>query len=263
MRASIQDARATVHEIRDSARDRHCESILHDLRNPLATILSAAELLVDVDLPPAQIKRLARNISLASHRMQTLLHDTFDASRGESRRMEQCRLREIVLAARESLSLAAELSGVAVAVEINPWIELLADRSRMERAFLNLVGNAIEAMPKGGEVRIAAEMDCGFLLVHVDDTGPGVPPEIRSKLFQPFVTAGKRGGLGLGLVLSRQTVLDHGGDLWLDRAPIGGARFSLRLPNGHAAPSRAIALRAKWASLEPVGAGGINHPVSK
>ncbi len=159
--------------------------------------------------------------------------------------------------------MTAELYGVAVAVKINPWIELLADRGRMERAFVNLVGNAIEAMPEGGEVRIAAEMDRGSLLVHVDDTGPGVPPEIRSKLFQPFVTAGKRGGLGLGLVLSRQTVLDHGGDLWLDSAPIGGARFSLRLPNGHAAPSRAMVLQAKWTSPEPVGAGGINHGISK
>ena len=80
------------------------------------------------------------------------------------------------------------------------------------------------------------------VVVHVDDTGPGVAPEIRSKLFQPFVTAGKSNGVGLGLVFTRQTVLEHGGDLWLDIAPGGGARFSLRLPGAHVVQSQALAV---------------------
>jgi signal transduction histidine kinase len=85
-------------------------------------------------------------------------------------------------------------------------------------------------MPEGGEVRIWAQFDAGLVVAHVDDTGPGVALEIRSKLFQPFMTAGKHNGLGLGLALTRQTVLEHGDDLWVDSAPSGGARFSLRLP---------------------------------
>jgi signal transduction histidine kinase len=60
----------------------------------------------------------------------------------------------------------------------------------MERVFVNLIGNAIEAMPEGGEVRISAEFGTDSVVVHVHDTGPGVVPEIRSQLFQPFVTAG-------------------------------------------------------------------------
>jgi len=100
----------------------------------------------------------------------------------------------------------------------------------MQRAFVNLIANAIEAMPGGGEVRISAELVADSVVVHVDDTGPGIAPDIRPKLFQPFVTAGKRNGLGLGLAFTRQTVMDHGGDIWVDSAPGGGARFSLRLP---------------------------------
>jgi signal transduction histidine kinase len=68
------------------------------------------------------------------------------------------------------------------------------------------------------------------VLIEVEDTGPGISVEIRGKLFQPFVTYGKKNGLGLGLALSRQTVLDHGGDLWVDSNGSGGARFYLRLP---------------------------------
>src|SRR5581483_2066820 len=102
--------------------------------------------------------------------------------------------------------------------------------SRMERAFVNLVGNAVEAMPEGGEVRIMASVDDGSVLVEVQDSGPGIAPEIRSQLFQPFVSAGKRNGLGLGLALSRQTVLEHGGDMWVESVAGRGARFSFRLP---------------------------------
>ena len=74
-----------------------------------------------------------------------------------------------------------------------------------------------------------------FVLVSVEDNGPGIAPEIRANLFQPFVSAGKRNGLGLGLALSRQTVLDHGGDMWVDPVPGRGARFCFRLPCAAAA----------------------------
>ncbi len=107
---------------------------------------------------------------------------------------------------------------------------------------MNLIGNAIEAMPEGGEVRISAEFGTDSVVVHVHDTGPGVVPEIRSQLFQPFVTAGKRNGLGLGLAFTRQAVVEHGGDLWASHAPIGGARFSLRLPGAHWVQPQALAV---------------------
>ena len=66
------------------------------------------------------------------------------------------------------------------------------------------------------------------MLIEVEDTGPGIPRGIRDRLFEPFVTAGKDHGLGLGLALSRQTVLDHGGDIWSE--PAAGARFVICLP---------------------------------
>src|SRR5260370_25687160 len=65
-------------------------------------------------------------------------------------------------------------------------------------------------------------------MVVIEDTGPGIPHEIRDKVFEPFVTAGKENGLGLGLAFSRQAVLDHGGDMWIE--PAAGARFVIRLP---------------------------------
>jgi signal transduction histidine kinase len=103
---------------------------------------------------------------------------------------------------------------------------------------VNLIANALDAMPEGGAVGISAELVDGAAVVHVEDNGPGIAPEIRAHLFQPFVSAGKRNGLGLGLALSRQTVLEHGGDMWVESPPGRGARFSFRLPGAHAAQTQ-------------------------
>ncbi len=237
MCASIRKGREDlIRQERISTIGRLSGSIVHDLRNPLAAIYGGAEMLVDADLPPAHVKRLAGNIYRASRRIQELLQDLLNVSRGKTRAAEVCRLREVAASACDALAPAAEAQGVAIVQEIPPEIELPLERSRMERAFVNLIGNALEAMPEGGEVRLSASVAEGWALVEVKDTGPGIAPEIRSRLFQPFVSAGKRNGLGLGLALSRQTVLEHGGDMWVESTPGRGARFLFRLPLASAIP---------------------------
>jgi signal transduction histidine kinase len=226
-----------IRQERISTIGRLSSSIVHDLRNPLAAIYGGAEMLVDADLPPGHVKRLAGNIYRASRRIQELLQDLLNVASGSRRAPEICRLREVASAAVDSLASAAESQGVTIVQEIPPEIELPLERSREERAFVNLVGNALEAMPEGGEVRIRARVDGAWALVEVEDTGPGIAPQIRSQLFQPFVSAGKRNGLGLGLALSRQTVLEHGGDMWVESPPGRGARFLFRLPLAGAIPS--------------------------
>ena len=233
-------AKSLIRQERISTIGHLSSSIVHDLRNPLAAIYGGAEMLVDGNLAPAHVKRLAANIYHASQRIQRMLQDLLNVSCGKSVASEPCRLGEVAAAACESLAATAESHGVTLTVEMAPEIELPLERGRMERAFVNLIGNAIEAMPEGGEVRIWAQLDAGFVVAHVDDTGPGIAPEIRSKLFQPFVTAGKRNGLGLGLALTRQTVLDHGGGLWVDDIASGGAHFSVRLPGAHVAEPLAL-----------------------
>jgi signal transduction histidine kinase len=231
MCASIRQAREDlIRQERISTIGRLSGSIVHDLRNPLAAIYGGAEMLVDTDLTAAQVKRLAANIYRASRRIQELLQDLLNVSRGKDRPAEMCRLAEVASAACEGLGASAEAQGVNIILSIPPEIEVSIERSRMERAFVNLIANALEAMPQGGEVRISAWMREDFVLVSVEDNGPGIAPEIRANLFQPFVSAGKRNGLGLGLALSRQTVLDYGGDMWVDPAPRRGARFCFRLP---------------------------------
>jgi signal transduction histidine kinase len=231
MCTSIQGAREElIRQERMSTIGRLSTSIVHDLRNPLAAIYGGAEMLIDGGLSPQQVERLAGNIYSSSRTMQQMLQELVDSGRGKSGGAEVCRLHDIVRAAYEVYAGAAGAQSVTVEIDVPPDIELPLERARMERVFLNLIDNALAVMPEGGRLQISAELSHGSVIVRVEDSGPGIAPEIRHQLFQPFVTAGKKNGVGLGLALSHQTVLDHGGDLWADVAAAEGARFFIRVP---------------------------------
>lgn len=227
---SIQDAREElIRQERISTIGRLSSSIVHDLRNPLASIYGGAEMMIDGDLSPTQMQRIAGNIYRSSRAIKDMLQQLVDVSRGRIQQPEPCRLAEIIGAAAETQTPAADNQGVEITVDVDSSIETPVEPGRMERVFANLIGNAIDAMHNGGHIHITARVADKSVVVHVDDDGPGIPPAVRQRLFQPFTTSGKN-GLGLGLALSRQTVLDHGGDLWLDDEAGKGAHFRLRLP---------------------------------
>jgi signal transduction histidine kinase len=230
MCASLERMRAEViRQERLSTVSRLTSSLVHDLRNPLAAIYGGAELLVDEELPAEHVRRLAGNIYRSSRQVQQMLQDLLEVSRGKIGSPEQCRLREIVEAAAEAILPLAEAQSVVLANEVPADLELPLERARMERVFLNLFSNALDVMPQGGRVQVRAERSGPQVIVSVEDTGPGIDEAMRARLFHPFESSGKRNGLGLGLALSRQTVLDHGGDLWADSRPGPGACFRLRL----------------------------------
>lgn len=140
MFASIRSARdELVRQERIFTIGRMATSIVHDLRNPLAAVYGGAEMLVDSDLPPESVKRLARNIYRSSQQIQELLQDLLDVSRGKSPSLELCRLSDIVDAACNSVAH----DRVEIHQTIPSEIELPLERARMERVFTNLLGNAL------------------------------------------------------------------------------------------------------------------------
>jgi signal transduction histidine kinase len=203
-------------------------SIIHDLRNPLGAIYSASEMLMEVDAGPTQVKRLATNIYRAAGRMRELLADLNSVARGDRPAAEICDVGEVIAAASHAASATTNNHNVQILLEVTEGIELPLIRSQMERVFFNLIANALEAMPEGGQIHIICRKADSYVLIELEDTGPGIPRRIRDRLFEPFVTAGKHDGVGLGLALSRQTVSNHGGDIWTE--PSTGARFVIRLP---------------------------------
>jgi signal transduction histidine kinase len=229
MSASIKSAREElIRQERIATIGQLATSIVHDLRNPLAAIYGGAEMLVDSELPPSQMKRLAANIYRASRHIQDMLQELTDVSRGKVDRTELCRLRDLLTAAYDPLRGAAEAQSIDVQIDVPDDLEVPVARARMERVFANLFANALEAMKSGGRIDVCARRDDGVIIIDIADTGPGIPPNVRNRMFQPFVSEGKKNGLGLGLALSRQTVLNHGGDLWMVPDSIG-AHFRMKL----------------------------------
>ena len=205
------------------------ESFAHDLRNPLAAIHVSAEMLVRSSLSGPQVNRLARNVYCASVRIRELLEQCLDRRRYTDRRFEVGDLRDVIASAVERIAVSAEFQFVRIELEVAGCLLVSMDRQLMRRVLVNLLVNALEAMPEGGTIHISTVSAGSSVLLRIRDTGPGISPEIRDRLFHPFATAGKTHGVGLGLAFSRQVAIDHGGEIWAE-SPESGACFVIRLP---------------------------------
>jgi signal transduction histidine kinase len=203
-------------------------ALLHDLRNPIAAVYAGAEMLAHDKLSPEQSRRIAASIYRASGHADRLLQNLVRVWRGEGESRRLWNLAHVVNDVYEAIEAAAQSQMVSVEIDIPAFIEVAIQRTRMESVFLNLLTNALEAMPSGGRLSLRGIPEPDGAVVEIDDSGPGIPKLLRNSLFQPLATA-KQGGLGLGLMLSRQAVLEQQGDLWLAEKSQPGARFCVRL----------------------------------
>jgi signal transduction histidine kinase len=220
-------------------------SLVHDMRNPLSTIHGGAEVLISSTLSESQVHRIARNLYNASIRMKELLDEVLTRYRGTHTVVERSDLRELVTSAVDHVALVAEAQSVQVVQSVPENLVIILDRQRIKRVLINLFVNALDVMPRGGTIRISAIPERYAVLIKIRDTGPGIAPELRERLFQPFATAGKANGLGLGLYFSREAVIDHGGQMWVESGS-HGACFAFRLPMTlNAVPPHADALSSK------------------
>lgn len=214
--------------------------LAHDFRGPMTVIRGYAELLTESERPEEVKERAALIVGMID-RLERMTSETLDFARGAGRLVR----RPLVVAdVLDTLArdLERELPGLRVEVEAHlpegTRVEL--DSDKMRRVLGNMAANARDAMGGRGRLHLRARLSAGGgagdrLALEVADEGPGVPPEIRARVFEPFVTRGKKGGTGLGLAVSKRFVEEHGGTLeLLEDGP--GARFRLTLPLSAAAP---------------------------
>ncbi len=209
---------------------RLLSQVIHDFKTPMTVISGYVQLMQNEDDPRVRAehtKQALRQFDV----LTAMQREVLEFARGErSLFVRRVYLHKFFADIRQQLTL--EVDGRAIDVEMDVDNKLVArfDEARVARAVHNLCRNAIEAMAeRGGVLRIEARMDQDELLIAVSDTGPGIPEEVRGRLFQSFVTAGKRGGTGLGLAIVKKTMDEHGGRVEVSSGPTG-ACFELRFP---------------------------------
>jgi len=207
--------------------------VAHEIRNPLGGIGLYASLLERdlVDRPKA--RDIARRISVGVRNMESVVGDILAFAGESAPHCQASRLADILEATLTQTSPQAHALGIEVEVdEAALGAELYCDATRMERALTNLVFNALDAAGERGKVWIRAEASesaPGPVSIIVEDNGPGVPPELMHRIFNPFFTT-KETGTGLGLAIAHRIAESHGGFLTAGRGRHGGALFRLSLP---------------------------------
>jgi signal transduction histidine kinase len=208
--------------------------VAHELNNPLNNIYTTAQRLIRKTGAecPAPIQKGLDDIFGQTMRVKGIVGDLLEFARGREphlRAVEICGLAE---ASFRLLGSSRDTARVRFSLACRPErIVVDADQEQLERVFLNLFANAVDAMPQGGELSVSAEEEQGQVLVRIADTGRGMPPETAEKIFEPFFSTKERGtGLGLAIVFS--IVQKHRGEIRVESAEGRGTTFALTLPKG-------------------------------
>ena len=242
LRNALEREREAAERLRaiDAMKDSFLEAVSHELRTPLAAVLGFALTLSrdDVEFPPERRREMLARLVGGAQKLDRLLSDLLDLDRLARGILEPHRrpveLRSLVLRVVEETPAVADR-----AVETDPP-EIVADLDgpKVERILENLLTNAARHTPAGSRIWVEVERSNDGVVLHVDDEGPGVPPEHRESLFDPFERGAAKGttpGTGIGLALVARFAELHGGRAWVEDRPDGGASFRVLLPGGDAA----------------------------
>jgi len=207
--------------------------ILHQIKNPLQTVVLNADILQDdrIVSSAADRREVCEAIVSESQRLVTMLDELSVYASGARRALNRqpVRLDELVRQVARQEEMVAR--GTTIRVEAGAEATVFADAYYLRQVFENLVRNAREAMHGQDDARLVLRVDAasGSAEARVEDSGPGIAPEKVEQIFQPFVSS-KGKGMGLGLAICREIVEGHGGRLEVESTPGAGSTFIVRLP---------------------------------
>lgn len=219
-------------------REKVLAIVSHDLRNPLSSISLAAQVLShagnsDID----SVHDYAQRILRSAGQMEMLIGDLLDFAKIQSGTFSIERFREkpaeVILPIVQNFRTLAEAGRLRLEAEVPPDLpEIACDCNRVAQVLSNLLGNAVKFTPPGGSIRVSAEEAGGEILVSVSDTGPGIPEDQLTKVFDMYwqAAATRKLGSGLGLAIAKGIVEANGGKIWAESEPGQGARFFFTVP---------------------------------
>jgi signal transduction histidine kinase len=221
-------------------REEFVAMMTHDLKSPLTVIMGYVQALLG-EMPEkvdASLHLFVREMDKSAGKMLSMIDDVLDAYRLEAGLLHverrPCNVRTLLEGCCSDGEREAVVHGSAFFSEIRPDLpQLNLDGKQITRVFANLIGNAVKFTPRRGTIRVSSDLQDGFLLVEVSDTGIGIPPDEVPRIFNKyFRAAGAKGfkGTGLGLTISKAIVEAHGGSIGVESQAGQGSRFSVLLP---------------------------------
>ena len=210
--------------------------IAHELNNPLTSVTGFAELVLE-DMPEgSESRKDLETVMREALRARDVVRRLLDFARQSESIRARASLNEVV---EDVVALSRHLihmSGIELKIDLEkdlPWV--LIDSNQMKQVLINLVHNALQAMPDGGEMEIktsnSSRSNRAWVIVSVQDTGVGIPQVEQARIFEPFYTTkGNQGGTGLGLSVTYGIITDHGGQIDVVSQPGAGAKFTVWLP---------------------------------
>ncbi|MDF1499418.1 MAG: HAMP domain-containing sensor histidine kinase [Anaerolineales bacterium] len=231
-------------------------NVSHELKTPLTSIRGFAQAILDgAAVEPEERDRAVRIIRDESDRLQRLVKDLLDLARLDSGQVEfqfqRVDLNALLAAVIERLSVKARDAQVQIELQIPDFSPLVGDGDRLAQVFTNLLDNAVKHSPAGGLVRIWGEQDSGWVSIHVDDDGAGIPESDLERIFERFYMVNKARpggadrGTGLGLAISQEIIRLHKGRILAQSKLERGSRFSVQLPVVRPDDSRLLSAHRK------------------
>ena len=233
-----QEAEQTLESERLNALTLLAAGVAHEIGNPLNSLDIHLQLMSRKlrKLPPGDRSPLQEHLSTARNeirRLDTILKQFLQAVRPTTPHRERCDLTKALRDALRLLEPELESRGVAVELDLDdefPAMEL--DAGQFQQVFYNLLRNAFQAIGgKEGVIRISAHANDFEATISIEDNGTGIPPEQMGSLFEPYRTT-KQSGTGLGLLIVRRVVREHGGEIEIQSEPGSGTRILIHLPRG-------------------------------
>jgi len=215
-----------------AAMGRLTSQIAHELNNPIYGIMNTLELL-KTEIPPESKRRKILELSLSeTQRLAEMLRNMLSFSKPEEEKRRPVKINELIEGILLVMDKQMREANIKVETDFHEEIpEVMASTNQMRQVLLNMFKNAKEAMPKGGTLTVRTGREDKHVLIHIEDTGVGIPEEIRDKIFEAFFTTKQRvKGVGLGLSVCYGIIRDHGGEIRVESEEGKGTTFTLRLP---------------------------------
>lgn len=227
---NAQLAQTMIQNERLSAVGKMASSIIHDIKNPMGVLRLSAQV-IKGKTENADVIKIAEEMMRQIDRFVAMSQEILDFSRGVSAmNIEDVSVPEYMETARVLLANEIASQNVSIVSNIQYNGLMAVDQDKMMRVFGNIASNAADAMPNGGTLAINVERREHTVVIEFTDTGSGMPPDIKSRVFEPFVTHGKRYGTGLGMSIVKKIVDDHKGTIELESEEGKGTTVRLLLP---------------------------------